>query len=259
MARPQTNKITYFPHSVTHGKKMSYIEKKHGNNGYAVWFKILEELGNTDFHYLDLSDEIQVMFLSDRCLVSEDELLIIINDLVKLKEFNTSLWVDNKILFSVKFIDSIQDAYKKRTNECINEKGLHLLLEGLGILKPLKSNLKLVKSKNNTPLNPQSKVKYNKEEYTKEESFDVFWNLYNKKTGKDKVSKKFLSLSINEIELILKAIPIYVESTPDKKYRKDPYTYLNGKHWNDEVQTKSDNNQVSPEFAFLNNPKYKKK
>ena len=27
MARPQKNKIEYFPHPVTHGKKMSYMEK----------------------------------------------------------------------------------------------------------------------------------------------------------------------------------------------------------------------------------------
>ena len=86
MARPQTNKVDYFPHPVTHGKKMSYLEKKYKNDGYATWFKILEELGNTDYHYLDLSDDVQIMFLSDRCLVSEEILISIINDLIRLKE-----------------------------------------------------------------------------------------------------------------------------------------------------------------------------
>jgi hypothetical protein len=35
------------------------------------------------------------------------------------------------------------------------------------------------------------------------------------------------------------ATPAYVESTPDKAYRKDPLTYLNGKCWNDEIIMKN--------------------
>jgi len=30
-------------------------------------------------------------------------------------------------------------------------------------------------------------------------------------------------------------VPKYVESTPDKNYRKNALTYINGKHWQDEI------------------------
>lgn len=170
MARPQKNKVEYFPHPVTHGKKMSYMEKKYGNDGYAVWFKILEEMGNTDFHYLDLSDEVQMMFLSDRCLVDEIVLERIIDDLVKLREFDKELWTENRILFNEKFVESIKDAYKKRSNECIDKNSLILLLESLGIRKPLKSNQKPLKSKSEGPLKPQTKEEKSKEEKTKGEN-----------------------------------------------------------------------------------------
>lgn len=162
MARPQTNKIDYFPHPVTHGKKMSYMEKKYKNDGYAVWFKILEELGNTEYHYLDLSDEVQIMFLSDRCLVSEDVLLSIINDLIRLREFDQKLWEENRIIFNEKFIESIQDAYKKRINDCINKNSLLMLLDSLGVRKLPKGELKPIKRELSTLENPQSKVKDSK-------------------------------------------------------------------------------------------------
>lgn len=160
MARPERNNVDYFPHEVSHGKKMSYIEKKYKNDGYATWFKILEELGNTSFHFLNLSDDVQLMFLSDRCNISEDLLLDIINDLAKMGEFDSDLW-ENKIIYCQKFIDSIDDAYKKRNNKCITLEGLGSHLISLGILKPSKS-------KSTVPVKPQSKVDKNKVDKTKE-------------------------------------------------------------------------------------------
>lgn len=168
MARPQRNTVDYFPHPVTHGKKMSYLEKKYKNDGYATWFKILEELGNTDYHYLDLSDDVQIMFLSDRCLVSEDVLMSIISDLIRMKEFDKNLWESNRILFNKKFVESIKDAYKKRSNECVTEKSLLILLDSLGIRKLPKSNRKPQKSNPQGDVKPQSKVEYSKVKKSKE-------------------------------------------------------------------------------------------
>lgn len=257
MARPQTNKVSYFPHPVTHGKKMSYIEKKHGNNGYATWFKILEELGNTDYHYLNLSDEIQIMFLSDRCLVSESELICIINDLVKLGEFDKELWTENSILFSEKFLESVSDAYNKRSNECIDKESLLLLLIRLGIRKPPKSDHKPLKSENNTHINPQSKVKYNKEEYNKEESFDIFWSKYPNKLKKKNAKEKFIKLPIKNIETILNTIDGFAKYKPFESYSHPmAISYLNAERWNDEIAIKKEE-QKSSEYDFLK--QYQKK
>ena len=163
MARPERNNVDYFPHPVTHGKKMSYIEKKYKNDGYAVWFKILEELGSNNYHYLDLSDEVQIMFLSDRCFVDENRLISIIEDLIRLKEFDKDLWYEHKILFNEKFIESIQDAYKKRSNSCIEKKSLLLLLDSLGIRKLGKSNPKLSKRSHKTTKDRIGKKRKEKE------------------------------------------------------------------------------------------------
>ena len=114
MARQQRNDVDYFPHGVNHGKKMSIIRGKFGNDGYAVWFMILEELGKANYHYLNLDDEMQLMYLSDQFKVDEKMLLDIVELLVKFGEFDKEFWTKSKIIWSQKFNDSIADAYKKR-------------------------------------------------------------------------------------------------------------------------------------------------
>lgn len=65
--------------------------------------------------------------------------------------------------------------------------------------------------------------------------FSDFWSGYDKKKDTAKCEKKWSSLTDNERELIMAHIPAYVKSTPDKKYRKNPMTYFNGKCWLDEI------------------------
>jgi hypothetical protein len=47
MAREQRTDVDYFPHECNHGRKMYIIEEKFGNDGYATWFKLLEQLGKS--------------------------------------------------------------------------------------------------------------------------------------------------------------------------------------------------------------------
>lgn len=91
------------------------------------------------------------------------------------------------------------------------------------------------KSDLNSDLNPTDKSTNNKSTNIINIEFDVFWNLYNKKTGRAACEKKWLRLKDDEREAVIKHLPAYIASTPDVKYRKNPLTYLNGKHWQDEV------------------------
>jgi hypothetical protein len=66
--------------------------------------------------------------------------------------------------------------------------------------------------------------------------FEDFWNLYDKKVGeKTKIENKWKALKESERELIIEYIPKYKLSQPNKKYRKDPDTFLNNKSWLDEL------------------------
>jgi len=66
--------------------------------------------------------------------------------------------------------------------------------------------------------------------------FDAFWDAYKKKVGeKGKLSKKWSKLKDDERVLIMDYVPKYVMATPDKKFRKNPETFLNNKSWLDEL------------------------
>ena len=142
MARPERNSVDYFPFLCEEGNKMFYLEETYGNDGFATFVKLLRELAKTEYHYLNLSKPTTLMYLSAKCKVSKEVLQAIINDLVDLGKFNDILWNENKIVWCQDFIDSVQDAYKKRNNKCITLDGLLTLLDGLGIRKQSLLSLK---------------------------------------------------------------------------------------------------------------------
>lgn len=160
MARPERNNVDYFPFYCEDGNKMFYIEETYGNDGFATFIKLLRELAKTNYHYLDLSKPTTVMFLSAKCKVTKETLLSIVKDLVELGKFDSVLWNENSIVWCGDFIESIQDAYKKRNNECITYEGLLLLLVSLGIRKPSKEQ-------STVTIKSQSKGKETKENKSK--------------------------------------------------------------------------------------------
>ncbi|MCB9207570.1 MAG: phage replisome organizer N-terminal domain-containing protein [Ignavibacteriales bacterium] len=80
--------------------------------------------------------------------------------------------------------------------------------------------------------------------------FERFWNLYDKKVGKQKSVKSWIKLTSDEKKKIFETISRYVSSTPDKKYRKDPNTYLYNKSWEDEI-INIDSKKMKKEFIPL--------
>ena len=160
MARPERNSVDYFPFMCEEGNKMFYLEETYGNDGFATFVKLLRELARTEYHFLNLSKPSTLMYLSAKCKVTKEVLESIINDLVDLGKFDEKLWSENKVIWCSDFIDSIQDAYKKRNNKCITYDGLLTLLTSLGIRKP-------AKVPTTEPVNTQSKEEYSKEKESK--------------------------------------------------------------------------------------------
>jgi len=72
--------------------------------------------------------------------------------------------------------------------------------------------------------------------------FEKAWNLYGKKTDKVKAHRKWNLLSDSDKKDCMAAIPAYVQSTPDKQFRKAFVVYLNGRNWEDEIISDNGNN-----------------
>ena len=245
MARPERNEVDYFPFYCKEGRVMFIIEQRYGNDGYATWIKLLRSLAVTNFHYLDLSSDFDVEYLSTKCRVTSDVLIEIIELLVLSGEFDKELWEQKKVVWSEKFIDSIQDAYSRRNNKPLNRDVLIHKLGGLcTTITPLDSE--------KTYNNPQSKVKESKVKESKvkeskvkeikELLFDKFWKIYDKKVGRKDVESKWMKIDIDTMRIIIDKLPEYIKATPDNSFRKNPLTYLNGKHWEDEIIFKQQNN-----------------
>lgn len=251
MARPERNTVDYFPHICGEGKKMFFIEKKYGNDGYATWFKLLEKIALTELHYLDLSVESEVLYLAAKCNVDENLLLEIISDLAKVGAINKFLW-ENKVIWSDKFIENIQDAYERRKNKCITYEGLCNHLLSKGVLKPSKRTTKV-------DINTHT-ILYNtiQEDTILENTnidFDVFWKLYPIKAGKKKAEDKWKKLKFEEQQKIIDTLPSFVKYKPFESYsHPHALTYLNGRRWEDEIQvTKTETGMVEKTLYLSGN------
>ena len=82
--------------------------------------------------------------------------------------------------------------------------------------------------------------------------FNDFWSKYDKKINKEDCLKKWKRLSISDMNEALAMVDSYVRSTPEKKYRKNPATWIYQKGWRNEVigATKGiDHNYKTPKFT----------
>lgn len=247
--RSHKTKVDYYPHYARHGSKMAYLERKYGNDGYAVWFKIMDKLALSDNHHFSLLDEVDMMMFADRCLVDEDRLVSIIEFLVKTGWLHEKLWIERRILCSAEFIENIQDAYLRRKNDCINVQALELMYD----------------------INTQTILKKTKEEETKEDktkgsdddcivevwpTFDDFWDLYDKKIDRPKCERKWKRLDQKTREAIMAYLPEYVRRTSEKRFRRNPYTFLNNNTWENDypeertkVNERKSNNDIAASAA----------
>lgn len=100
---------------------------------------------------------------------------------------------------------------------------------GIELFNPMQGGVVAPKK---APLTEEKEKEKEEEKY----SFDTFWNLYDKKVGnKDLIQKKWNKLSDKDQKSILEYLPRYISAQPDKKYRKNPDTFLNQKGWEHEI------------------------
>ena len=207
----------------------------------------------TDEKLAECSAQATGVYIRVMCLMHKSEKYGTI--LLKQKHKQTTEQIKNFALLLLRHLPYELDVIQSSLTELIEE-GV-LILEGdLLIQKRMVkdagiSNIRSISGKkggNNslgkTPRTikkfAQAKIQANTEsenESDTETEFNLFWNLYDKKAGvKSKLLKKWAKLKQSEKDKIFETLPKYVAST-EKKYRKNPETYLNNEAWNDEIIT----------------------
>ena len=118
-------------------------------------------------------------------------------------------------------------------------------------IKQDEGNKRLLKTSLTKVKNPiQQKLKHNNKENNKDNKkkevlFEEFWKLYQKPIGKKLAKEKFLRLSLDNCKKCITVAPVYVQSTPDRKFRKHAVTWLNQECFDDEYDLQSNNGTIS--------------
>ncbi len=116
MARPKKNTVDYFPHDCHWSKELEIFINKHGNKGYAFYFRLLELLGVTADHKYDCSKSIDYQYLISKTEVDEKKLEVYIECLVSIGVIDQEQWKEKKIWVQ-SFVDSVADVYERRTTD----------------------------------------------------------------------------------------------------------------------------------------------
>lgn len=116
MGRPLKLTIDFFLHdaNASDNLKLRRLERKHGNDGYATYFKLLEKLCNEEGMLLKVSDtDLAELLAEDFNLRDAHHFLAIIEDCVKYELFDRQLWQSERIVFS----HGLHHRYQSRLEE----------------------------------------------------------------------------------------------------------------------------------------------
>jgi hypothetical protein len=116
MTKPVGQKVEFFRHMVKHNRTIPILENLYGNDGYAVWFKTLEILGNNDGHYFDCSASIDWHWLAGDMCVDIELLESIYDTLAEIKAISAKHW-KHRIIWSDNFVAQFEGLYSRRATE----------------------------------------------------------------------------------------------------------------------------------------------
>jgi len=212
----------YFPHdsNARNDQRLLGVRMKYGMEGYGIYFGIIEilreqsdyKLGSCQFESIAYDLRVDVKKVED----------------IVMGEFVLFEW------------DSEYSEFWS--------KSLKRRMEKLDLIKQKRAEAGRVGGKSKASAKAKvkqtqaSKVKESRVDKSKVNKnilnieFEKFWDLYNYKVGdKNKVLKKWESLTDLDRGLVMEHLPHYVKSTPDKQFRKHPATYLNNQAHLDEI------------------------
>ena len=165
MARPKKYTVDYFPHFATGSHRtIDVLEENYGNDGYSLWFKLLEILAVTEGHYLDLNDQTDLEYFAAKAKIDVEKAVVILNHLARLKAIDKSLW-NHKVVWCQNFVDNLSELYARRRMALPQKPSLNEFMyaetpssEGLCTTETPKVNKSIVE---------ESKEKESKEEKSK--------------------------------------------------------------------------------------------
>jgi len=119
MGRPERRDVDYFPFFIKDGRTLFILEGKYQCKGTGFFTNLFRFLSRTPDHHFQLKTESDILFFFTTVKCDQESALDMINLMVTTGKLDKDLWDQERVLASQDFLDSIQDAYRKRTNSCI--------------------------------------------------------------------------------------------------------------------------------------------
>ena len=118
MGRPVKTGVDYFSHDAdaSDRKTLTILTKHFGNDGYAAWFRLLEQLAKSEGHFYDCQNAENFEYLEAKFNLSGFSATEILDKLSEIGAIDADLW-SNKTIWCGKFVDRLSEVYRKRGRE----------------------------------------------------------------------------------------------------------------------------------------------
>lgn len=164
--RKTKNVVDYFPHYAHSGKTMFILESKYGNDGYTIWYKTLEILAKSEYHFLDLREENELLYITSKLKTTEDVLISIYELMAKLEAIDQELW-EKRIVYSENFVIGVSPVYDRRNQKCLHKSDICSMLFDINVISDDINSI-------SDDINTGSRVEYSKVEESKANSTPSF-------------------------------------------------------------------------------------
>ena len=230
----------YYPHDcdMWNDPKIIKVRRKYGLLGYGLVNRLNELLRVAEYNRIGMDDDTLddlVFDIQDKAVARE-----ILDDIILHFKLYEREAADDENEFGYFYSKRMRRNIEKM-NEIKQKRSYAGQMSGKA-RQVLNTSSTSVQQKRTSKKKSKSKIKEkkSKKKDTINITFDEFWNLYNYKVGdKSKVMAKWESLSDTNRLSVMEHLPLYIQSTPDKQFRKHPSTYLNNSGWEDEILNKS--------------------
>jgi hypothetical protein len=130
MARPERHDVDYFPFFAKRGKTLNVLQSKYGLEGIGFFTNLMRFLALTPDHYCCIKEEYdRLNFFAEIGIQDEEKGTAMIELMVKTGKLDQALWEGHKVVACEAFLESLEEAYKRRSNEIITIDEIRAIFE----------------------------------------------------------------------------------------------------------------------------------
>jgi hypothetical protein len=163
MARPERHDVDYFPFFAKRGKTLNILQSKYGLEGIGFFTNLMRFLALTPDHYYCIKEEYDKLNFFAEIGIEEEKGIAMIELMVKTGKLDRMLWEAHKVIACEMFLESLDEAYKKRINQIITIDEIRAIFEtggenpaDTGVDQQNVQDFDLVHKKVNVDINPVS-------------------------------------------------------------------------------------------------------